>query len=109
VNLGINYGDVEPTAWFNKTTVEMGATLLDVTEAVAKVKVKHYPGMGAFVESINGVENRNPNFWMWWTYSSLSWYEGPIAADRYIVAEGETLFWYYEDTSVSPLPIPPAK
>ncbi|MEM2928286.1 MAG: DUF4430 domain-containing protein [Nitrososphaerota archaeon] len=105
VNLGINDG--KTTKWFNGTAIKSGSSLLDLTMLVANVNYTIYPGMGAFVNSINGVENSHPYYWMWWMWTSYGWMEGPIAADRYIVGDGETLFWYYEDTSISPLPTPP--
>lgn len=108
VNLGINYGNESVTAWFNGTEVKMGDTLLDVTSLLATVNGTEYPGMGTLVDSINGVENSYPHYWMWWMWTSYGgWVEGPIACDRYIVGDDETLFWYYEDTSISPLPTPP--
>ncbi len=107
VNLGIGVqgGDV---TWYNGTRVKRGSTLLDVTSQVADVNYTVYPGMGAFVQSINGVANSDPYYWMWWTWTDWGgWQEGPVAADRYVVADGETLFWYFEDASQSPLPTPP--
>lgn len=105
VNLGINDG--KSTKWFNGTAVKAGSSLLNVTMLVANVEYTIYPGMGVFVESINGVKNEHPYYWMWWTWTSYGWFEGPVAADKYIVGDKETLFWYYENTSISPLPTPP--
>ena len=108
VNLGINYGDGRPTEWHNGTEVELGSTLLDVTMKVATVNYTIYPGMGAFVNSINGVENSPPFYWMWWMWTAWGgWVEGPVAADKYVVSDGETLCWYYENTTITPLPTPP--
>ena len=107
VNLGIGLWN-GTVVWHNGTLVPRGSTLLDVTVAVADVNYTEYPGMGAFVVSINGVENSDPYYWMWWVWTPwVGWQEGPVAADRYVVVDGETLFWYYEDTSQSPLPKPP--
>jgi len=107
VNLGINYGD-GPTVWFNGTEANTGTTLLDVTMLVATVNYTMYPGMGALVDSINDVVNSHPYYWMWWMWTTWGgWVEGPVACDRYVVGDDETLFWYYEDTSISPLPKPP--
>jgi len=108
VNLGINYGDNTPTQWFNGTEAKMGMTLLNVTMLVANVNYTPYAGLGAFLESINNKNNSYPHYWMWWMWTSWGgWIEGPIACDKYVVGDGETLFWYYEDTSISPLPKPP--
>ncbi|MGQ9726498.1 MAG: hypothetical protein ACUVQL_05150 [Candidatus Bathycorpusculaceae bacterium] len=106
VNLGINYGN-GTVKWFNNTEVKMGITLLNLTEIVAKVNYTLWPGMGTFVDSIDNVENSPPYYWMWWVWTSYGWMEGPIACDKYLVSDGEALYWYYEDTSVSPLPTPP--
>ncbi|MEM1574639.1 MAG: DUF4430 domain-containing protein [Nitrososphaerota archaeon] len=105
VNLGINDG--KTIKWFNGTAIKLGSSLLDLTMLVANVNYTIYPGMGAFVNSINGVENSHPYYWMWWMWTPYGWMEGPVAADRYIVGDGETLYWYYENTSISPLPMPP--
>ncbi len=107
INLGINYGDGGSTDWYNGTVGLKGMTLLDLTRIVAEVNSTVYPEMGAFINAVNGVENSHPYYWMWWTWTSYGWFEGPVAADRYMVGDGETLFWYYEDASLSPLPEPP--
>ena len=63
--------------------------------------------MGVLVESINGVKNEDPFYWMWWIWTDWGgWQEGPVAADKYVVSDKEVLLWYYEDTSQSPLPKP---
>lgn len=107
MNLGINYGNGKGTVWFNGTSVAAGDTLLDVTKLVATVAGTEYSGVGTFVTSINGVESSHPKYWIWWMWTSYEgWVSGPIACDRYVVANGETLLWYYEDTSLTPLPKP---
>jgi len=105
IDIGIGYGN-GTVVWFNGTRLQEGSTLLDATEAVAEVEYSSYP-MGAFVESINGVENSHPYYWMWWYWDGSSWREGPVAADRYALSDGDVVFWLYEDTSVSPLRPPP--
>ena len=107
VNLGLNYGNGTAT-WHNNTDAIMGMTLLNVTLLVATTNYTMSPGMGAFVNSIDNVTNSYPFYWMWWTWTSYSgWMEGPIACDKYVVADGEALYWYYENTTLSPLPHPP--
>ena len=107
VNLALNYGN-GTVRWYNETKATMGMTLLNVTSQVANVNFTIWSGMGAFVNSIDHVENSYPYYWMWWSWSSYSgWVEGPVACDKYVVADGETLYWYYENTTISPLPPPP--
>ena len=106
VNLGIKSwnGTIK---WYNGTQVPAGSTLFDVTALVADVNYTAYPGMGVLVESINGVKNEDPFYWMWWIWTDWGgWQEGPVAADKYVVSDREVLLWYYEDTSQSPLPKP---
>lgn len=106
VNIGLNYGN-GTIRWYNGTEAIMGMTLLNVTLMVAKVNYTTGSEMGAFVNSIDDVENSHPLYWMWWIWTSYSgWVEGPIACDKYVVADSETLYWYYENTTISPLPQP---
>ncbi len=105
VNIGFKYKDGR-VEWHNSTQVAKGSTLLDATKSVAEVNYTIYPGMGAFVNSINGVKNDKPYYWMWWTWNpSTGWTLGPVAADKYVLSDKETVMWYYEDTSK----YPPAK
>ncbi len=105
VNIGFKYKDGR-IEWYNSTKVPSGTTLLNATAQVADVNYTVYPGMGAFVNSINGVKNEKPYYWMWWTWNpSTGWTLGPVAADKYVLSDGETVLWYYEDTSK----YPPAK
>lgn len=95
VNLGINYGN-GTTKWLNQTKSRAGDTLLDVTTLVASVNYTPWPGSGAWIDSIDGVENTKTKYWYWWMWTSFGWAEGQAAADRYIVGDGETYYWYYE-------------
>ncbi len=101
VNIGFKYKN-GTIVWHNNTEVMKGSTLLDVTEAVADVNYTTYPS-GSFVNSINGIRNKKPYYWMWWYWTGRSgWILGPVAADKYVVSKGETLLWYYENTSSYP-------
>ncbi len=105
VNVGFKYKDGK-VEWHNSTRIPSGSTLLDATSSVADVNYTIYPGMGAFISSINGVKNEKPYYWMWWYWNpSTGWTLGPVAADKYVLSDGETVMWYYEDTSK----YPPAK
>jgi len=105
-NIGINYGN-GTVIWHNGTGVMSGKTLLNVTMLVAGVNYTLWPGVGAFVDSIDGLTNSGSYYWMWWMHTAFGWSEGQVACDRYIIGDNETYYWYYEDTSVQPLPSPP--
>jgi len=105
INLGINYGN-STVQWFNYTEARGGDTLLDATITIAEVNYTT-SSFGALINSINNVNNTSPNAWIWWMHSQFGWSEGPVACDKYVLGDNETLYWYYEDTSKWPYPTPP--
>ncbi|MEM0017876.1 MAG: DUF4430 domain-containing protein [Candidatus Korarchaeum sp.] len=101
VNLGIKYknGTIE---WHNSTSLKEGSTLLDATSKVAVLNYTKY-SMGCFVDSINGVRNEHPYYWIWWYWEETTgWTLGPVAADKYVLSDGEVVMWFYEDTTQWP-------
>jgi hypothetical protein len=106
VNIGLKNGSAN-IMWFNGTSAKAGDSLLTVTQLIATVNYTEYPSLGAFVNSINNLSNHGSFNWMWWTYStSYGWSEGQVACDKYIVSNGETCVWYFEDTSTAQLSTP---
>lgn len=97
VNILIDYGN-DTKAWYNNTVVPRETNVLMATKVVATVEGIEYPGMGTFVTSINGVENRDGKFWMWyiWNSNENRWELGPVASDMYVLREGDTMMWRYE-------------
>jgi hypothetical protein len=106
VNVELNYGN-GTIEWHNNTETVMGTTLLNVTILVSDVNYTVWSGLGALVNGLNHVQNAYPFYWMWWMWTSYSgWVEGPVGCDKYVVADNETLCWFYENTTISPLPSP---
>jgi hypothetical protein len=104
VNIGLKNGNATIT-WFNGTSAKAGDSLLTVTQLVATVNYTEYPISGAFVNSINNVSNHGYFYWMWWTYStSYGWSEGQVSCSKYIVSDGETCVWYFENYETLPAP-----
>lgn len=102
ISLGIKYKN-GTVVWHNSTLLGKGSTLLEATRKVALVNSTEHPGMGSFVNSINGVRNEHPYYWMWWYWDkNVGWTLGPVAADKYVVSDGEVLIWFYQDTSQYP-------
>ncbi len=100
VNLGIDYGN-NTRVWLNNTDVLIGMTLFDVTKQLTDLNytVSQY---GVFVNSINGVENAYPYYWMWWIWDGAEWILGEVGADSYTLKDGDTILWYYQDVSTWP-------
>ncbi len=103
VNLGFNYGNGTVT-WSNQTEARSGDTLLDLTTSLARVNYTAY-STGAYVNSIDGVENTMSTAWTWWTWTGqFGWNAGPIASDKYILGDGETAYWYFGPSTYPPTP-----
>jgi hypothetical protein len=99
VNVGINYADGRPTQWFNDTQTRLGASLYDVMQQLGwQMEVRTFPSVpGVFIDAINGVRNRDDTgtYWIYWYSTTFGLSEGPLAADKYLVSQGEAFIWYY--------------
>ena len=105
MNIGIDYGN-NTRVWFNDTQALSGMSLFEITTHVMNVTYSANPTLGVSIESINGVENAYPYWWMWWKRDGTDWLFGEVGADSYIVTDGETILWYYEDITTWPPPKP---
>ncbi len=104
VSLLVQVGDTE-TRWFRDVAVPKGTDAFDLTQLVTKgdMKATYYPQYRShFVDAIFGTENATPNFWTIWLWNDIEgkWEMLPVGADFYSVKDGQTLAWYYVDTSV---------
>ncbi|MEM1556705.1 MAG: DUF4430 domain-containing protein [Candidatus Bathyarchaeia archaeon] len=97
VNILIDYGN-GTQVWYNNTMVPREASVLTATKTIASVEGTVYPEMGTFVESINGVRNEGNRYWIWyiWNPEKKNWEWGPVASDKYILQENDTIMWRYE-------------
>jgi hypothetical protein len=70
-----------------------GVTVFDILNGTTVVVFTQY-AYGKFVTSINGVENNandNGFYWQYWVNGELA----PVAADSYILADGDKILWKY--------------
>lgn len=98
VNILIDYGN-GTKVWYNNTAVPRETNVLMATKIVARVEGTTFPGVeGTFVTSINGVKNEGGRYWIWyiWNKSKKDWDWGPVASDKYILSESDTIMWRYE-------------
>jgi hypothetical protein len=82
--------------WHNNTLVSRGADLLNATRIVAEVDYM-LGQWGPFITHINGVGGDANTFWLYyiWNETSANWDYGLVAADLYVLQEGEILSWVY--------------
>jgi len=104
VNIGVDYGN-GTVVWYNNTVLPAGSTVLSALIQVAKVEYKIY-SFGAYVVSVNGVtekilSKKEGYSWMWYIYDKKKgkMVLGPTAADKYELANGDTILWKYEHWS----------
>jgi len=103
VSLGIDYGNGSRT-WHNQTKALTGQTLFDVTKQNANVTYE-VGVLGTEVVSINGLGKQGSFGWTYWILNSTSNSYAIVweNADKYLVANDETLIWYYQ-SSFNPPP-----
>ncbi|RLE60179.1 MAG: hypothetical protein DRJ35_03970 [Thermoprotei archaeon] len=101
VSIGFDYGN-GTVVWYNNTLVPRGASLLSATVLLVNVEYK-MSDFGAYVISINGVSekiiSKNEGFsWMWYIYDfeKEKLVMGPVAADKYVLRDGDIILWKYE-------------
>jgi hypothetical protein len=102
-NLLVKFGN-GTKVWYNGTLVPIGSSLFNLTlRAVGKVEYQTMYG-SVIITSIMGERNSGNFFWLWylWNSSSNDWVLGMVGAEQYILHEGDTLAWYFADTSNYP-------
>ncbi len=100
IELVIDYGNTTQTAFSNL----VASTAFDVLNQSASVTYIQY-AYGKFVISINGVANNDNNngfFWQYWVNDILA----PVAADNYILTNGDHVLWRYSAPEEIPNPPP---
>ncbi len=113
----INYGN-GTSAWYNETNVPLGSNFYNLTVSIANgnVEALYYPSLNAhYIIAINGVRNDNDGIhctfcWTLWIYcqKDAAWSVSLWGADLIKLVNGDTLAWYYQDTSKTPWQPPQA-
>ncbi|MSQ22580.1 MAG: DUF4430 domain-containing protein [Dehalococcoidia bacterium] len=90
--------------WFRNVEVAKGTDAYELTEKVTQggLRSTYYALYRShFVDSILGVENKNPKFWLTyvWSEPEKKWEPLPVGADLYSLKDGHILAWYYADTT----------
>lgn len=100
INVAIDYGN-GTVKWFNFTPLPQGATVLTALLCTASRVEYTYGAHGAYVNSVDGVEERivskNEGYsWLWYIFEDGRWEMGVVAADAYRLSDGDTIMWRYE-------------
>lgn len=66
-------------------------SVFEVMRGIADVGYKEYPGVGVYITSI---DNKAATETKWWLYQVNGVYPN-VAADRYIVTDGDNIVWKY--------------
>jgi hypothetical protein len=82
-----------------KVGIENGATVYDVMNIVKETKEnnfsfisKEYPGLGIFVDEINGIKGTPQKYWIYYVNGK----EAPIGISNYILKDGDIINWKQE-------------
>ncbi len=94
VNIGINFGN-GTVVWYNNTVVPVSATAFDALRAVADVNYTVSPGFGVFITCIDGVCGNSSCGWVYFVVKDGKPELPSIAADKYVVPDGATVYFKY--------------
>lgn len=66
-------------------------TVFDVLLTYCTIEYTEYPGGAKFIDSIDGIENHDPNYWQYWVNEIY----GPVGASQYHLDEEDDVEWIY--------------
>ena len=97
--------------WFRDFEVAKGTNAYELTEHVTEGNLEstYYASFFShFVESLVGVSNDGPNYWLMfqWNAPAEQWEPLPVGADLFSLKDGHVLAWSYTDTRLEPQPAP---
>jgi hypothetical protein len=83
---------------FYSANILENSNVIDAMEKIAlesglEFETKNYPGLGEFVESINGVRNGSGNYWFLYVNGNSS----SVGASQYILSSGDAIEWRFQE------------
>ena len=72
--------------------LSLNKTALDALKEKHTITVKNYPGIGDFVESIDGTKPDSSHFWALYVNGQQS----QVGADKYVLKNGDKVEWKLE-------------
>mgnify|MGYP006281791073 CR=1 FL=1 len=68
-------------------------TVFDILLAFCNVQYTEYPNGEVFINGIDGLQNKDPNYWRYWINQDYA----QVGAASYHVEEGDEIEWIYGD------------
>ena len=75
----------------NITVIPDNNTVFDVLLAFCDVEYTEYPGGSVFIDAIDGIENKDPNYWQYWVNDEYA----PVGASSYHLNDEDEIEWIY--------------
>lgn len=75
----------------------LGALLAAAERRGLEVRVDRYPGMGAYVRAIDGVEAAGASGWIYEVQREGAWQNGDRSAELYSLQKGDSVRWRWTD------------
>ncbi|GEM_PF-1290557 len=93
VDITIDYGNGDVQS-FPGEIVKQGDTVLGLLETLERqggitIEKRNFPGLGIFVEAIQGVHNTSNSYWQFWVNGEYS----KIGASQYALKDGNRVLW----------------
>ncbi len=93
VDLAIDYGNGDEQS-FPWKLARQGDTVLDLLETLERqngiaIEKRNFPGLGVFIEAIQGVHNTNDSYWQFWVNGEYS----NVGAGQYELKDDDKVLW----------------
>jgi hypothetical protein len=97
VSIYIDYGNGSVKGYEDIPLSKDHPTVLAALSSVADIEVQQFPEMGIFITSINGVRGSQEKslFWLYYVVSIGQLIEPTVAADKFILHNGDRVLWNY--------------
>ena len=81
--------NAKPSPYYVKYSGAEGKNALELLKIAHKIETKNYPGVGEFVESIDGVKGDSKHFWEFFVNGKSS----NVGAGSFITKNGDIIEW----------------
>ena len=87
----VNYNNGSRKYVENITVTSENNTVFDVLKAFCDVDYTEYHSGSVFIDAIDGIENKDPNWWQYWVNDEYA----PVGASDYHLDDKDKVKWVY--------------